>query len=155
MFNIVLFSPEIPQNTGNIVRTCSVTGSVLHLIRPLGFSISDRSLKRAGLDYWDEADVRVYDDFSDFLEKNPDARIFLITTKSDRYYNVFEFRDGDYFVFGRETSGLPDEIHEMFPERRLRIPMLDKKHARCLNLSNSVCVILYEALRQQNFKNLK
>lgn len=155
MFNIVLFSPEIPQNTGNIVRTCAVTDSTLHLIRPLGFSISDRYLKRAGLDYWSEADVRVYDDFDDFLNKNPDARIYLITTKGDRNYTDFDFREGDYFVFGRETKGLPDYIHDMYPDTRLRIPMLDREHARCLNLSNSVCVILYEALRQQDFRNLK
>ena len=155
MFNIVLFSPEIPQNTGNIVRTCAVTGSVLHLIRPLGFSIRDKYLKRAGLDYWDEASIRVYDDFDHFLKENEGARIYLITTKGNRNYTDFEFEDGDFFVFGQETKGLPDSIHDMFPDTRLRIPMLDREHARCLNLSNSVCVILYEALRQQDFNNLK
>ena len=155
MFNIVLFNPEIPQNTGNIVRTCAVTGAHLHLIRPLGFSISDRYLKRAGLDYWEEATISVYDDFDHFLRENGGARIYLVTTKGSSTYSDFEFEDGDFFVFGRETKGLTDEIHEMFPDTRIRIPMRDSKHARCLNLANSVCVILYEALRQQNFRNLK
>lgn len=156
MFNIVLFNPEIPQNTGNIVRTCAVTNSKLHLIKPLGFSVSDKSLKRAGLDYWDSANISIYEDFKDFLSKNKDMEnLYLITTKGDKNYSSFNFKEGDYFMFGSETKGLPDYIHDECPDTRLRIPMVPKKSARCLNLSNSVCVILYEALRQINFENLK
>lgn len=151
MFNIVLFQPEIPQNTGNIVRTCAVTGSVLHLIKPLGFKIDEKSVKRAGLDYWDSVKINVYENFYEFLHKNENANIYLLTSKGDRRYCDVSFKDGDYLVFGQETKGLPKEIHEMFKNRNLRIPMLDNEKARCLNLSNSVCVVLYEALRQNNY----
>ena len=155
MFNIVLFNPEIPQNTGNIVRTCAVTNSKLHLIKPLGFSIRDKYWKRAGLDYWNEANISVYENFDEFLEKNDINNLYLLTTKGDKNYSSFDFCDNDYFMFGSETKGLPDFIHEKYKDTRLRIPMIPKENARCLNLSNSVCVILYEALRQTGFKNMK
>ena len=158
MFNIVLYQPQIPQNTGNIVRTAAVTGAKLHLIKPLGFFIDDRSLKRAGLDYWEEADISVYEDFADFMQKNDikenDKRVYLITTKGSSHYSDFSFRKGDYFIFGSEDKGLDENIHEMFPTNRLRIPMRNTEHARCLNLSNSVAIIAYEALRQTGFEDL-
>jgi len=154
MFNIVLFHPEIPQNTGNIARTCAVSGAKLHLIKPLGFSINEKKVKRAGLDYWDSVDIFTYDNFDDFLQKNPTGKIYLITSKGDRIYSKARLKPDDYFVFGSETSGLPVEIHERYPNTRLKIPMRDNKHARCLNLSNAVAVVLYEALRQTEFKNL-
>lgn len=151
MFNIVLYQPEIPANTGNISRTCAVTGTSLHLIKPLGFSIDDKHLKRAGLDYWDMLDVHVYENLDEFLEKHGDKRIFLITSKSSKPYDEFQFQDGDFFVFGRETKGLPESLHEKYPDTRLRIPMKDNPHARCLNLSNACAVIVYEGLRQIGF----
>ena len=151
MFNIVLYQPEIPANTGNISRTCAVTGTALHLIKPLGFSIDDKHLKRAGLDYWDLLDVYVYENLDEFLEKNGDKRIFLITSKSSKPYDEFQFQDGDFFVFGRETKGLPESLHEKYPDTRLRIPMKDNPHARCLNLSNAAAIIVYEGLRQIGF----
>lgn len=158
MFNIVLYQPQIPQNTGNIVRTAAVSGAKLHLIKPLGFFIDDRSLKRAGLDYWNEAEISVYENFDDFMEKNnitpSDERVYLITTKGSRTYTDFSFSEGDFFIFGSEDKGLDEYIHEMFPEKRLRIPMRDTKNARCLNLSNSVAIITYEALRQVSFGEL-
>jgi len=155
MFNIVLFNPEIPQNTGNIVRTCAVTDTKLHLIKPLGFSIDDKYLKRAGLDYWSEAKVFVYEDYEDFEKKNNIENLYLLTTKGDKNYSSFEFKENDFFMFGAETKGLPDYIHQKYKDTRLRIPMIQKDAARCLNLSNSVCVILYEALRQHDFESLK
>ena len=155
MFNIVLFNPEIPQNTGNIVRTCAVTDTKLHLIKPLGFSIKDKYLKRAGLDYWDEATICVYENFEDFLMKNDVKNLYLLTTKGDKNYTDFKFKENDYFMFGAETKGLPDYIHQKYPSTRLRIPMIPKENARCLNLSNSVAVLLYEALRQHNFESMK
>ncbi len=158
MFNIVLYQPQIPQNTGNIVRTCAVSGLSLHLIKPLGFHIDDKSLKRAGLDYWDEADINVYDDIYDFMDKNGltagDERVYLITTKGSETYTDFTYHKDAFFIFGSEDAGLDGYVHEMFPERRLRIPMRDTVHARCLNLSNSVAIIAYEALRQINFTEL-
>ncbi len=158
MFNIVLYQPQIPQNTGNIVRTAAVSGVKLHLIRPLGFSIDDRALKRAGLDYWNEAEIHVYENFDDFIKKNNinpgDDKVYLITTKASRTYTEFSFSEGDYFIFGSEDKGLDEYVHEMFPDKRLRIPMRDTEHARCLNLSNSVAIITYEALRQVNFYDL-
>ena len=154
MFNIVLFNPEIPQNTGNIVRTCAVTDSKLHLIKPLGFSVNDKYLKRAGLDYWSEAEIQIYENFEEFEEKNNIENLYLLTTKGDKNYSSFEVKENDYFVFGAETKGLPDFIHEKYKDTQLRIPMVLKENARCLNLSNSVCVILYEALRQVGFGKL-
>ena len=145
MLHIVLVEPEIPQNCGNIARTCAATGSQLHLVRPLGFDISDRAVKRAGLDYWHLLDVRMYKNLDEFFEKNPDGRYFYATTKAPHAYHEAEYRDGDYLMFGKETRGLP--------ERCVRIPM--REGARSLNLSNSVAVIVFEALRQTGFENLR
>ena len=153
MINIVLHEPEIPANTGNIGRSCVATGSVLHLIRPLGFSISDKMLKRAGLDYWNKLDVRLYEDFSDFLEKNSGARIYMATTKAKHTYADVHYEDGDYIMFGKETAGIPEEILLDYPESSVRIPMVPEN--RSLNLSNAVSIILYEALRQQEFAGLE
>lgn len=148
MFHIVLVHPQIPQNTGNIARTCAATGSTLHLIEPLGFSIADRYLKRAGLDYWDKVQIHVYPDFADFTGKNP-GRYFLCTTKGQKRYTDFSYEDGDYFVFGSETAGLSDDIHAAYPDTRIRVPM--KSGIRCFNLATSVGIILFEGLRQLNF----
>lgn len=153
MIHIVLHEPEIPANTGNIGRSCVATGSVLHLIGPLGFSISDKMLKRAGLDYWDKLDVRLYDDFQDFLEKNPGARIYMATTKARQTYADVHYEDGDYIMFGKESAGIPEETLMDYPETAVRIPMVPDN--RSLNLSNAVSVILYEALRQQEFAGLE
>lgn len=153
MINIVLHEPEIPANTGNIGRSCVATGSVLHLIKPLGFSISDKMLKRAGLDYWDKLDVRIYEDFEDFLDKNPGARIYMATTKARKTYADVSYEDGAFIMFGKETAGIPEEILLDYPETSVRIPMV--KDNRSLNLSNAVSIILYEALRQQGFYGLE
>ncbi len=153
MVNIVLHEPEIPANTGNIGRTCVATGSVLHLIEPLGFRISDKMLKRAGLDYWDKLDVRVYEDFNDFLDKNPGAKIYMATTKSKKTYADVSYEDGCYIMFGKESAGIPEELLLQYPETSVRIPM--SPEIRSLNLSNSVAIMLYEALRQQGFKELQ
>ncbi len=153
MLNVVLVEPEIPQNTGNIARTCAATGSVLHLIRPLGFDISDKAVKRAGLDYWYLVDIRVYDSFDDFLAQHPDIPMWCLTTKAPRDYSCAEFHDGDYLFFGKETKGLPEPFLEAHRERCVRIPMISE--ARSLNLANSVAIIVYEALRQQSFPHLK
>ena len=151
MFHIVLVEPEIPQNTGNIARTCAATGCVLHLIRPLGFELSDRQLKRAGLDYWDSVEVRVHESFSE-LEKDPAARFFFFTTKAERAYTEAEFRAGDYLVFGKETRGLEEELLVEHRDTCVRLPML--AGSRSLNLSNAVAIAVYEGLRQNNFGNL-
>jgi len=150
--NIVLFSPEIPQNTGNISRTAAVTGAALHLIRPFGFEISDRTLKRAGLDYWDKLDIFYYDNYEEFLSKNENAELFFFTSKGTRHYTDLEYPDNAYLVFGRETSGLPERITSPHPDRCVRIPM--RKTLRCLNLSNAVAIAVYEALRQGGFDDL-
>jgi len=152
-FHIVLVEPEIPANTGNISRTCAGTGTHLHLVRPLGFSIDDKQLKRAGLDYWPHVKLHVHDSFDDVLAAYGGGRMFFATTKGSRSYTDFQYEDGDLFVFGKETSGLPDSILSRFPERRIRIPM--NEHIRSLNLSNSVAVVLYEALRQTGFPELR
>ncbi|MBQ8529108.1 MAG: tRNA (cytidine(34)-2'-O)-methyltransferase [Clostridia bacterium] len=150
--NIVLYSPEIPQNTGNISRTAAVTGAALHLIRPFGFEITDRNLKRAGLDYWDKLDITYYDSFEDFKEKNPDAQMYFFTSHTERHYTDVSYPDNVYLVFGRETAGLPPEIVEPNKERAVRIPM--RPTLRCLNLSNAVAIAVYEALRQADFEDL-
>lgn len=150
--HIVLIEPEIPQNAGNIARTCAVTDTVLHLIKPLGFSVEDKYLKRAGLDYWNFLDIRYYENFKDFLSKNPNARLIMATTKAKKVYTEVSYLEEDFFVFGKESAGIPEEILLEYPETSVRIPMLDV--ARSLNLSNSVAIIIYEALRQQNFKGL-
>lgn len=152
MMHIVLHEPEIPQNTGNIVRTCKSTGSILHLIEPLGFEIEDKKLKRAGLDYWYGMDIRIHKNFSDFCESNPDAHLWLLTTHGDKHYHQVEYQDGDYLVFGKETAGLPLIIREQYPNCCLRVPMV--KDNRSLNLSNAVAIVLYEALRQNEFRGL-
>ena len=154
MMNIVLYQPEIPQNTGNIARTCAITNTRLHLIKPLGFSISDKAVKRAGLDYWDMLDLSVYDDFEDFVKKNNDPLCYLMTTHGDKNYADLAYPDNAFIVFGRETAGLPKEIHERYPETRFRIPMKDDPHARSLNLANSANIVLFEALRQHDFYDL-
>ena len=150
--NIVLFSPEIPQNTGNISRTAAVTGASLHLIRPFGFEISDRTLKRAGLDYWDKLDIFYYDNWEDFTSKNPDAQMYFFTSKGKTNHTSPAYPDNVYLVFGRETTGLPTEITSPYPDRCLRIPM--RKTLRCLNLSNAVAIAVYEVLRQGDFEDL-
>ena len=152
MMNIVLVEPEIPQNTGNIARTCAATGSMLHLIRPLGFQLDDKYMKRAGLDYWFLMKYRVYDGLDDFFSQHPDARCFFATTKAPRSYAQAQYRDGDFLFFGRESRGLPEELLERRYDDCVRIPM--RPEARSLNLANSVAVLLYEALRQQDFPGL-
>jgi tRNA (cytidine/uridine-2'-O-)-methyltransferase len=152
MMHIVLFEPEIPQNTGNIIRTCKSTGSVLHLIEPMGFQIEDKKLKRAGLDYFYEMDIRMHKDFSSFCEVNPEARLWFMTTHGQRSYHQAKFQDGDYLVFGKETAGLPLKIREEYSESCLRVPMI--KDNRSLNLSNAAAIVLYEALRQNEFRGL-
>ena len=151
--NIVLLEPEIPANTGNIGRSCAATGSRLHLIRPLGFSLSEKHLRRAGMDYWRKLDLSIYDDYEDFLQKNPDARIFYFSSKGRKRYTDEAFSDNDYLFFGKESAGIPEEILLRHPETCLRIPML--KENRSLNLSNSVSVALFEALRQLDFPGLE
>lgn len=150
--NIVLVEPEIPQNTGNIARTCAATGSKLHIVKPLGFEISDKHLKRAGLDYWYLLDITYYENIGEFFEKNSGGSFYFSTTKAPRPYTDAKFKDGDYLVFGKETKGLPEPLLEKNLERCIRIPMISD--ARSLNLSNSVAVIVYEALRQTGFKSL-
>ena len=150
--NIVLLEPEIPQNTGNIARTCAATGAALHLIRPLGFTIDDRKLKRAGLDYWDKLDITYYDGLSDFYAKNPDAAVYYYSTKAPRAYTEIAYKTPVYLMFGKETKGLPEELLEANLDRTVRIPM--RGSLRSLNLSNSVAVGVYEVLRQQNFDGL-
>ncbi len=155
MVHIVLVEPEIPGNCGNIARTCAATGCVLHLIRPLGFDISERAVKRAGLDYWHLVDVRDYENLDDFFAKNPDARenLWLATTKAPRAYCEATFTDGCYLFFGKETAGLPQDFREAYRQRCLRLPM--RSAARSLNLSNSAAIFAYEALRQIGFPGLQ
>lgn len=150
--HIVLLEPEIPQNAGNIARTCAATHTVLHLIKPLGFSVEDKYLKRAGLDYWNLLDIRYYENFDDFISKNPNAKIFMATTKSKKVYTEVEYGKDDYIMFGKESAGIPEEILLNYKETSVRIPMFEE--ARSLNLSNSVAIMLYEALRQNNFPEL-
>lgn len=152
-FNIVLFEPEIPANTGNIGRTCVATGTRLHLIEPLGFRLNEKELKRAGMDYWQDLDVTRYINFEDFLEKNPGAKIYMATTKGQQVYSEVEFEENCYLMFGKESGGIPEEILVQHPHEAIRIPMLGE--TRSLNLSNSVAIVLYEALRQHGFSHLK
>lgn len=151
--NIVLYQPEIPQNTGNIGRTCVVTNSTLHLIKPLGFSIKDKDVKRAGLDYWDDLDLKVYENYEEFLERNPNINLWFGTTKAPNVYSDVKYSENDYIMFGTESRGIPEEILISQENNCIRIPMIE--NCRSLNLSNSVCIVLYEALRQQNFSNLE
>ena len=153
MLNIVLVEPEIPANTGNIARTCAATGSVLHLIKPLGFDISDKAVKRAGLDYWHLVDVRVYENLEDFFRKTGAEDIWLLSTKAPRSYAEARFSQDCWLFFGKETKGLPEDFLAKYRERCLRIPI--RQEARSLNLSNSVAVVVFEALRQQMFPHLQ
>jgi tRNA (cytidine/uridine-2'-O-)-methyltransferase len=155
MFHIVLLEPEIPHNTGNIIRTCAATDSQLHLVRPLGFSLEDRHLRRAGLDYLDLVQIKVWDTYDDLVEAYAQQRRFFATTKGSKIYTQFQYQSGDMLVFGKETQGLPaaliqDNIHQC-----LRIPMSHSTHSRSLNLSNAVAIVLFEALRQTGFVNLE
>lgn len=150
--NIVLYEPEMPANTGNIGRTCVATGTRLHLIEPLGFKLNEKALKRAGLDYWDELDVTVYSDFQDFLDRNPGAKIYMATTKAPNVYTEASYEPDCYIMFGPESRGIPEDILVNHQETCVRIPMWGD--IRSLNLSNSVSIILYEALRQNGFEKM-
>lgn len=150
--NIVLVEPQIPQNTGNISRTCAVTGARLHLVRPFGFEITDKHLKRAGLDYWDKLDITYYDNLNDFFEKNAGGNFFYFTTKGKNVHSDMEYPDNSYLVFGREDKGLPEELLYNNPDNCVRIPM--RNELRSLNLSNSVAIAVYEVLRQWEYPDL-
>ncbi|KAB3532915.1 tRNA (uridine(34)/cytosine(34)/5-carboxymethylaminomethyluridine(34)-2'-O)-methyltransferase TrmL [Alkaliphilus pronyensis] len=155
MLNIVLHEPEIPQNTGNIARTCVITNTVLHVIGPTGFSMDEKHLKRAGLDYWNLLEFYYYDSYTQFVEKNPNSLIYYATTKATKAHSDVEYKDNAYIMFGKETAGIPREILEANKENCVRIPMLNIKEARSLNLSNSVAIVLYEALRQLNYPSMR
>lgn len=150
--NIVLYQPEIPQNTGNIARTCVLTNSKLHLIKPMGFSIDEKSVRRAGLDYWKDLDLEVHESFEEFMSKYGQNRIYLSTTHANKYYDEVKFQAGDFIMFGRESSGVPKDVHERV--QGMRVPMINTS-TRSLNLSNTVCVIAYEALKQLDFPQMK
>ncbi len=152
--HIVLVEPEIPPNTGNIARTCAATGTFLHLVEPLGFSIDDKTLKRAGLDYWPFVKLEVHKSLEDFLEKYRGASMYFATTKGSQTYAQVEYADGDMLIFGKETAGLPRELIDKHRSRTIRIPMGTQVNLRSLNLSNSANIILYEALRQTGFQGL-
>ena len=151
--NIVLYEPEIPANTGNIGRTCVATGTKLHLIEPLGFSLSEKALKRAGMDYWSQLEVERYVNYEDFLQRNPGAKIYMATTKAKKIYSEASYEPDCYIMFGKESAGIPEEILVEHPEECVRIPMIGE--TRYLNLSNSVAIVLYEALRQNQFDHMK
>ena len=152
-YNVVLVEPEIPQNTGNIARTCAVTNTKLHIVKPMGFEITDAKLKRAGLDYWHFLGVKYYENIDEFFEINKGGRFFFSTTKAVNNYCDVQFCDNDFILFGKETKGLDEALLKANKEHCIRIPMINE--ARSLNLSNSVAIVLYEALRQQNFEGLK
>ena len=149
MFHIVLFQPEIPQNTGNIVRTAAATGSILHLVKPLGFQLDEAHLKRAGLDYWDKTEIVIHESQEEFLQEHKSDRLFFLSSKGAHSYMEVSFQDGDYLIFGRETKGIDEDILKAHQANTLRLPM--KPGIRCLNLSNAVAIVVYEALRQNNF----
>jgi tRNA (cytidine/uridine-2'-O-)-methyltransferase len=151
--NIVLVEPEIPQNTGNIARTCACTGARLHLVKPMGFEIDDKKLKRAGLDYWEFLDITYYESLADFLEKTKGEQLYFCTTKAKNTYADVCYDENCFLVFGKETAGLPEALLKENPDACIRIPMLEE--ARSLNLSNAVAIITYEAFRQGNFTGLK
>ena len=153
MFNIVLLEPEKPANTGNIGRTCLLTNSKLHLIRPFNFNMDDRTLRRTGLDYWKDVNVEIYDSYEEFVNKNKDKKIYYATTKASKKYSDIKFEDDDYIMFGKESAGIPEKILNENGENCIRIPMI-KELERSLNLSNSANIILFEALRQKNFFDL-
>lgn len=152
MMNIVLVEPEIPMNTGNIARTCAATGTRLHLVKPLGFDISDKAVKRAGLDYWSLVDLHVYENLEDFFTRNPEPDLWLATTRAVTCYSDADYRDGCWLFFGKETAGLPEGLLQQYPQRCIRLPM--REDARSLNLANTVAVVTYEALRQVDFLDL-
>lgn len=151
--NIVLYEPEIPANTGNIGRTCVATGTRLHLIEPLGFHLTEKAVKRAGMDYWPQLDVTRYINYQDFLDKNPGAKIYMATTKAQRVYTEVSYEPDCYIMFGKESAGIPEEILKEHPDTAVRIPMVGD--TRSLNLGNSAAIILYEALRQNGFEQMK
>ena len=151
--NIVLYEPEIPANTGNIGRTCVATGTKLHLIEPLGFRLTEKEIKRAGMDYWSQLDVERYVNYEDFLQRNPGAKIYMATTKAKKIYSEASYEPDCYIMFGKESAGIPEEILVEHPEECVRIPMIGE--TRSLNLSNSVAIVLYEALRQNQFDHMK
>ena len=153
--NVVLVEPEIPQNTGNIIRTCAATGATLHLVRPLGFSLEDKYLKRSGLDYWDIANIQYYDSFEEVVEKNPNGTFFYATTKVNQAHSDVKYVDNSFIVFGKETKGLPETLIKENLETCIRIPMLNIEKARSLNLSNSVAIVVYEALRQLDYPGMR
>ncbi len=151
--NVILYEPEIPQNTGNIGRSCVATGTRLHLIEPLGFLLNDKTVKRAGMDYWDQLDVTRYDDWNDFNQKNPNASIYYATTKGRNVYTQVQYEPDAFIMFGPESRGIPEEILVAHPDRCVRIPMVGE--TRSLNLANSVAIVLYEALRQNDFSQMQ
>lgn len=153
--NIVLVEPEIPQNTGNIIRSCAATGTTLHLVRPLGFCMDDKYLKRAGLDYWDLVEIKYYDSFDEIREQNPEAKFFYSTTKAKQTHSDVKYEENSFIVFGKETKGLPESLIMDNLETAIRIPMVNIEKARSLNLSNSVAIVLFEALRQIGYPNLR
>ena len=153
--NVVLVEPEIPQNTGNIIRTCAATGTTLHLVRPLGFSLEDKYLKRSGLDYWDIANIQYYDSFEEVVEKNPNGTFFYATTKVNQAHSDVKYVDNSFIVFGKETKGLPETLIKENLDTCIRIPMLNLEKARSLNLSNSVAIVVYEALRQLDYPGMR
>ena len=153
--NVVLVEPEIPQNTGNIIRTCAATGTTLHLVRPLGFSLEDKYLKRSGLDYWDIANIQYYDSFEEVVEKNPNGTFFYATTKVNQAHSDVKYVENSFIVFGKATKGLPETLIKENLETCIRIPMLNIEKARSLNLSNSVAIVVYEALRQLDYPGMR
>ena len=153
MLHLVLVEPEIPPNTGNVARLCAATGASLHLVKPLGFEITDKQLKRAGLDYWDMLDLHIYENFAEFEEKNPNGTRYLATTKGKHAHTEIQYEQGGYILFGKETKGLATEILARYPDTTIRLPM--RSDARSLNLSNSVAVVAYEALRQWGYPGLR
>lgn len=154
VLNIVLVEPQIPQNTGNIARTCAATGARLHLVEPMGFRVDDAKLKRAGLDYWHLLDITYYENLDDFFKKNKDGNFFYFSTKATKIYSEIEYPDNTYLVFGKETAGLPEELLLKNQENCVRLPMINNSAARSLNLSNSAAIGVYEVLRQWNFPDL-
>lgn len=155
LFHVVLVEPEIPPNTGNIARTCAITGMKLHLVKPLGFSIDDKAVKRAGLDYWDHLELEVHESLGEFLEKYKDRKMYLATTHGGVRYTDVRYERGSFLLFGKETAGLPKELIARHPDAAVRIPMGKNPDLRSLNLSNSAAILLYEAMRQHDFPGLR
>jgi tRNA (cytidine/uridine-2'-O-)-methyltransferase len=152
-FHIMLYQPEIPQNTGNIARTCAATNTSLHIIRPMGFRVDDKYLKRAGLDYWDKVNVQYYDSIEECMQQHATHRFFFVETNGRKRYSEVEYQAGDFFVFGRETKGIPNAILKQHEETWIRIPM-NTEHVRSLNVSNTAAILIYEALRQTSFPHM-